>query len=489
MANLTPNRFRAFDANGDPLAGGKLYTYEAGTSTPKDTYTTQDESVANANPVILDADGYADVWLGTGFYKLVLKDSADVTLWTIDDVVGAASNAFSSQVVSVSTNTNVTSVYNNNTIVATASLTLSLLGAATAGDGFYFSVRNQSSGDVTLDPDGSELINGSSTVVLSPNQSCIVVTNGTAWFTIGLGVQADSDNTFSGDNSFTGDNSFAGKVSVPDAGELTISSGAVTVTAANHTIDTESDAATDNLDNISGSVNGSLLFVRAANDERTVVLKNGTGNIATFNGLDIELDNTDKVATLIYDTEKSEWLVVSVYAPVLEHVETRTLSGNATEDFTGYDPELYQYIVELNAVVPSANASIFARFSTDGGSSFVSTGVYNLQYMQMTSAADSDGQAASSTEVALANSITPVSSTSTNGGLNCTLKTFFHDGAMRCAMLTEYRYVNSTPADVMGRNSYMLTGTFESNKWNAFQVSTSSGNLASGSITVWRKRI
>ena len=308
MANLTPNRFRAFDANGEPLAGGKLYTYEAGTTTPKNSFTTQDESVANTNPVILDADGYADVWLGTGFYKLVLTDSADVTLWTIDDVVGAASNAFSSQVVSVSTNTNITSVYENNTVVATASLTLLLLGAAAAGDGFYFSVRNDSSGNVTLDPDGAETINGASTLVLSPDQSCIVVTNGTAWFTLGLGVQADADNNFSGDNTFTGDNSFAGKFSLTDAGELTISSGAITVTASNHTVDTESDAASDDLDTINGGVDGGILYLRPANDARTVVIKHGTGNIATFSGTDITLDSTDKLAVLIYDSQKSEWL-------------------------------------------------------------------------------------------------------------------------------------------------------------------------------------
>lgn len=334
MANLTPNRFRAFDANGEPLAGGKLYTYEAGTTTPKDTFTTQDESVANANPVILDANGYADVWLGTGFYKLVLTDSSDVTLWTIDDVVGASSNAFSSQVVTVSNNTNITSVYENNTVVATASLTLSLLGAAAAGDGFYFSVRNNSSGNVTLDPDGSELINGASTVVLAPSQSCIVVCNGTAWYTLGLGVQADADNTFSGDNTFTGNNSFAGKVSLPTSGELTISSGVITVTGANHNVDTESDAASDDLDTINGSVDGSLLYLRSNDDARTVVIKHGTGNIATFDGADITLDDTNKVAVLVYDAGKSEWLCSLRGLEPAVTLESDTFSASVGIDIT-----------------------------------------------------------------------------------------------------------------------------------------------------------
>jgi hypothetical protein len=72
--------FRAFDSNGDPLAFGKVYTYAAGTSTPKDTYTTASLGTPNANPVILDAEGYPDsggIWLD-GSYKIDLYDADDV---------------------------------------------------------------------------------------------------------------------------------------------------------------------------------------------------------------------------------------------------------------------------------------------------------------------------------------------------------------------------------------------------------------------------
>lgn len=80
-------KFRAFDANGAPLAGGKLYSYEAGTTTPQDTYTDKGGGTSNANPVILDANGEADVWLADGTnYKFVLKDSSDNTQWTEDNV-------------------------------------------------------------------------------------------------------------------------------------------------------------------------------------------------------------------------------------------------------------------------------------------------------------------------------------------------------------------------------------------------------------------
>lgn len=83
-------RFRAFDANGDPLAGGLLYSYTAGTTTPLDTYTTRAGTVPNTNPVVLDANGEADIWVAGGvLYKFVLKDSAGVTQWTEDNVPSA----------------------------------------------------------------------------------------------------------------------------------------------------------------------------------------------------------------------------------------------------------------------------------------------------------------------------------------------------------------------------------------------------------------
>lgn len=77
------------DGNGDPLASGKVYAYEEGTTTAKDTYPTRDDADnstnANANPVILDSAGRAQIWLD-GRYKIVLKDSADATIATYDEV-------------------------------------------------------------------------------------------------------------------------------------------------------------------------------------------------------------------------------------------------------------------------------------------------------------------------------------------------------------------------------------------------------------------
>src|SRR5574343_566202 len=84
--NFTSGRFQEFDSNGDPLSGGKVYTYYAGTTTPLASYTTQAGNVANANPVILDAAGRAAIWFGPYAYRVILKTSADVTVWDVDNV-------------------------------------------------------------------------------------------------------------------------------------------------------------------------------------------------------------------------------------------------------------------------------------------------------------------------------------------------------------------------------------------------------------------
>lgn len=87
MAILSPTlKQKFFTQSGAPLAGGKLYTYAAGTTTPLATYTTYAGTVANANPVILDANGECDLWLGSSSYKFILNDSADVLQWTVDNV-------------------------------------------------------------------------------------------------------------------------------------------------------------------------------------------------------------------------------------------------------------------------------------------------------------------------------------------------------------------------------------------------------------------
>jgi len=87
-------KFREVDKNGFPLAGGRIYSYAAGTSTPLPTFFDQDLAAGheNQNPTILDASGRANIWVAAGVgYKFVCTDALGNTQWTQDNVQVPAS--------------------------------------------------------------------------------------------------------------------------------------------------------------------------------------------------------------------------------------------------------------------------------------------------------------------------------------------------------------------------------------------------------------
>jgi hypothetical protein len=91
--------------------------------------------------------------------------------------------------------------------------------------------------------------------------------------------------------------------------ELTIDTGAITVTQTLHQVDTEGDAASDDLSTISGGVSGQRLIIFAANGARSVVLKHGVDNIKCPGAADITLaEDTDVVELIKYGTA---WVVIS----------------------------------------------------------------------------------------------------------------------------------------------------------------------------------
>ena len=86
-----------FTNTGAVLTGGKLYTYQAGTTTPQVTYTTSAGNVARTNPVVLDAagrvPGSGEIWILPVSYKFILRDSNDVLIATYDNVFGVGATA------------------------------------------------------------------------------------------------------------------------------------------------------------------------------------------------------------------------------------------------------------------------------------------------------------------------------------------------------------------------------------------------------------
>jgi hypothetical protein len=102
----------------------------------------------------------------------------------------------------------------------------------------------------------------------------------------------------------------AGSVSVtdflriPSKGELTIAAGVITVTGSRHTVDTQGDAASDDLDTINGGTDGDILILRSANNARTVTVKDSTGNIQLAG--DFSLSSTGDAIVLYFSG--SAWI-------------------------------------------------------------------------------------------------------------------------------------------------------------------------------------
>jgi len=114
-----------FDNNGIPLSGGKLYTYQAGTTTPQTTYTTIAGNVARTNPVVMDAAGRVptggEIWITSAAYKFVLKDTNDVLIATYDNIYGIGAAAYQIQ-----------------NFTGTGSQTVFTLSAASFGENYTF---------------------------------------------------------------------------------------------------------------------------------------------------------------------------------------------------------------------------------------------------------------------------------------------------------------------------------------------------------------
>ena len=102
LSSLAGVAWQFFDNNGNPLSGGLVYTYEAGTTTPAVTYTSISGITAHSNPIVLDAAGRVpggEIWLTEAAqYKFVIKDSAGVQIGSYDNITGYISSSIPSTI-------------------------------------------------------------------------------------------------------------------------------------------------------------------------------------------------------------------------------------------------------------------------------------------------------------------------------------------------------------------------------------------------------
>jgi hypothetical protein len=199
--------------NGSSIAAGyKLFQYQAGTTTKANTYTDATKGTANSNPMTLNSDGRLDqdVYIDRSM-KFVLADSSagdppSSSVWTVDNAL-----ATEQLWTTLSKTANYTTVEADRDklikVDATSgAVTISLLAAATAGDGFQIAIKKtDSSGNaVTVDGSGSETIDGALTLSLSSQYSVVVLTcDGSNWHI--SNSAAGQTTSFVADNATTND--------------------------------------------------------------------------------------------------------------------------------------------------------------------------------------------------------------------------------------------------------------------------------------------
>lgn len=144
-------------------------------------------------------------------------------------------------------------------------------------------------------------------VVTDLAEDDILIYDGTNFVNAPLYTQ---DYDWGGIHTFESNAIIEGKTIQPTRSELTIASGVITVTSSVHTVDTESDAASDTLSTISGGSDGMDLYLSSANGTRTVILDT-TGNISIDGASTISLSNTSMTIHLKYRASIAKWVVIN----------------------------------------------------------------------------------------------------------------------------------------------------------------------------------
>jgi len=172
------------DSDGNPLSGGKIYTYDEGTTTQRATYADADGTL-NTNPIVLDANGYAPnaIWLDDTGYRFIIKNSDDsVTYYDTDNITGyAPAVTWLSKPISTTVTVNNTIIdesYMGQFVVVDSVNPVNLILADANTAGFNCQVIRKGSGALTMTRQTSGTINGAtSTVTVSTKWQVYQVVN------------------------------------------------------------------------------------------------------------------------------------------------------------------------------------------------------------------------------------------------------------------------------------------------------------------------
>jgi hypothetical protein len=272
-----------FDNNGNPLAGGLIYTYAAGTTTPIATYTSSSGGTANANPIVLDSAGRtpAQIWLTAGSsYKFVLETALGITIKTDDNIfasfdlskevgvavgLGGSGVATNIAVGDTALDTNTTGA--NNTAVGYNALTANTDG-----------VQNTALGSQALDANTGGDYN---TAVGYDALSAVSTSN----YSTGLGYRAINAATTNGGNTGVGADALLLATGSNNTAVGYAAGNSLTTGSNNTVIGYDADVSSATVSNEVTIGNSSVTLMRAPGLTMTVGLKwinNGTQTVAAL---------------------------------------------------------------------------------------------------------------------------------------------------------------------------------------------------------------
>lgn len=314
-AQYTILPFRITDSNNQIIVGATGEFFEAGTNTPLAVYSDTTLTTPISQPIATDGGGFLpQIFLAVDEYKLVVKDDAGVTIRTIDNIEIPTVPVLSTQTFVLSNGEYFAGIDQNNQTGTTytiqnsdwakvvtynnpnpVTVTLPSPTGSTFIDRWFSWHTNIGSGIVTINAGAN--INGSSSYVLYPNYSVGIISNGSTYYTIG-GNAAD--------------------LIARASSTQTLVSGSFTLLSpfSKVKVDTEGGAATDDLTDIVGGVEGKVATVSITNSARNIVVKNNAGlansKIINPRGQDITLDDVNDCVLLQYDATLGAWIVIAV---------------------------------------------------------------------------------------------------------------------------------------------------------------------------------
>jgi hypothetical protein len=167
--SLLPWLSRQFlDDNGDPLSGGSIVPFVAGSDpgTPKLLYADADLTTPLATTVVLDTAGRVTAFMASGGYDFEVYDSDDVLQYTVlgvEDIgltwLSTIGQQFATGSKSVTSGYTILDTDQLVTVDTTSgAATINLLPAADYG--LVLTIKNMGANTVAVTPDGSETIDG-----------------------------------------------------------------------------------------------------------------------------------------------------------------------------------------------------------------------------------------------------------------------------------------------------------------------------------------